>query len=859
VTFDPRRDWPALAAPEKLVVIDAEAPVAVLVGRYTAAGGKRDAPISSLVDRWQALGDPNDGLRSWGVNCVGTVWTLREGVDRILRNLAVNPYIRHLVLLGQDSKVFHPLEGVRAVLANGVDDTNRIRPLADQDDNVSRVFERDSLKVEAPVLDLVRERTAAWSDFLVDLRASGRQDEEMHAALAEWCGAGRPQRVAAAPPYDFESTGIDVSKWSTSRRKLPSGEPPAEASRIGPWRFGVAGTEDRSGGSAVCLRAEHDGGEVVTAKMETGTEPGSVLALRKLLGGVEASLWEGADDVPGLLVQVALVAGAAERAAEAVRRPDLPLRGALPRVDAAGERPTGGLSARKLELDSKVYLNLEADVVRGTVQIDGFAVGSGELLDAVEVQHVHRPGGVVQAAVEHFAPSFDPRREVALDHVLFLAVQMARAEMSVETGLYFQSEKLLSDEQSRNVDHHLVVGQRYRGTLDRIWPDALRGLHDEGLITITHKGRVAEAWCTQLHVPHAGEVQPPEALETDETGVANYRRQLLDAAGTDLADDEYTYGDRQCHYFGGREHPIDQLAEMVAYLAANPSRHATTQRWDPARDLEGSHGPCLALDVWGLRGGRLCTWQVARSHDYWGGMPMNVLGVAGAWLAPQAERLGVPAGSLTFLSVSNNFRIEDDLDKVRKLVASGAPVPGAQAAVPCSGGFELVTHAAEELAGRVRTAGAPARCRSFTGAAYDWDEDPACLSARLREFRGTDQWRLAAAHVAKAVGDPEGRRRASKALLLTHDPAGGVAVDHPLLALQFRNQLEDPATGDAFVHGCGVLVSEPDRPVDAARWSEHLAGLLASFSREVSDLAGRPARPGVLTLAMLGTEGEAGA
>lgn len=865
MTFDPRRDWPALAAPEKLVVIDAEAPVAVLVGRYTAADGKRDAPIPSLVERWRARCESPEGLRGWGVACIGTVWTLREGVDRILRNLSVNPHLRHLVLLGQDSKVFHPLEGMRAVLAGGVDEGNRVRPLPDQDENVAKVFLRDSLKVEAPVLELLRARTGEWGDFLVDLRSAGRGEEEMHAALAEWCGAGRPRRIALAPPYDFERTEIDPARWATSRRKLASAAPPEDVSRLGPWRFGIAESPDGPGGRVVCLRAEHDGGETVSAKLETGTEPGSVLALRKVMSRVERSLWEATGvweatgareaggDVAEVLVRVALMAAAAERAAEAIRSPGLSVRGALPRLAGADARPDEELSAGKLELDSKIYLNLEADVVAGTVRIDGFAVGSGEPLDAVEVRHVHRPGGVVQAAIEHFAGSFDPDRSVALDHVLFLAVQMARAEMAIETGLFFQSEKLLTDDGRRNVDHHLVVGRRHRGTLEEVWTGALRGLHDEGLITITHKGRVAEAWCTQLHVPDAGEVRPPEALETDEVGVANYRRQLLDAAGTDLAADEYTYGDRQRHYFGGRERPIDQLAEMVAFLREHPERHATTQRWDPARDLLGSHGPCLALDVWGLRAGRLCTWQIARSHDYWGGMPMNVLGVAGAWLAPQAERLGVPAGSLTFLSVSNNFRIEDDLEKVRKLIGgSAAPAPRAGGGVPGDGGFELETHVADELAGRVCTTGSPARSRGFGEAAYDWEADPAGLAARLRAFRGTDQWARAAAHVAKAVGDPEGRRRASKALLLTHDPVDGVAIDHPLLALQLRNQLEDRETGDAFVHACAVLVAEPGRPVDRQAWGEHLGGMLASFCREVSQASGRAARPGVLTLAVLG-------
>jgi hypothetical protein len=854
VTFDPRRDWPALAAPEKLVVIDAEAPVAVLVGRYTAADGKRDAPIPSLVDRWKALTDSQEGLRSWGINCIGTVWTLREGLDRILRNLAVNPHIRHLVMVGQDSKVFHPLEGMRAVLANGVDDANRIRPLADQDENVSKVFERDSLKVEPAVLELVRTRAGEWSDFLIDLRTAGRRDEEMHAALGDWCGASRPQRLAAAPPYDFEAAEIDVTKWATSRRKLGSGEPAPDVSRIGPCSFGVVEVEDGSGGRIVCLQARHDGGAVVTAKMETSTEPGSVLALRKLMSGVEASLWQAIDDVAELLVKVGLMAGAAERAAEAIRSPGLPVCGALPRRDGAGSRPNEALSAGKLELDSKVYLNLETDVVRGAVLVDCFAVGSGELLEAVEVQHVHRPGGVVRATVEHFAGSLDPDRAVALDHVLFLAVQLARAEMSVETGLCFQSEKLLTEEGRRNVDHHLVVGQHYRGTLAEVWPAALRGLHDEGLITITHKGRVAEAWCTQLHVPDAGGVLPPEALETDEIGVANYRRQLLDPA-TDLSADEYTYGDRQRHYFGGRDHPIDQLAEVVSFLEENPSRFATTQRWDPARDLRGSHGPCLALDVWGLRGGRLCTWQIARSHDYWGGLPMNVLGVAGAWLQPQAERLGVPAGSLTFLSISNNFRIEDDAEKVRKLIGGHLAAARERAKEdegPGRGGFELRTYVAGALAGRCRAVEGEALPWSASAdGGYDWSADPADLRARLREFRGTDQWDLAAAHVSKAVSDAERRRRASKALMLTHDPVDGVGVDHPLLALQLRNQLEDAAGGDAFVHGCGVLVSEPTHPVDLAAWGTHLTGLLASFCRDVARAAGRPVRPGAMTLAVL--------
>ncbi|MBL8630282.1 MAG: DUF4346 domain-containing protein [Rhodospirillaceae bacterium] len=61
-----------------------------------------------------------------GVAIAGRLYTVNLGIERMVQNIISNPRIRALVLCGKDSPVFHTAQGVRALLAQGVDGAHRI-------------------------------------------------------------------------------------------------------------------------------------------------------------------------------------------------------------------------------------------------------------------------------------------------------------------------------------------------------------------------------------------------------------------------------------------------------------------------------------------------------------------------------------------------------------------------------------------------------------------------------------------------------------------------------------------------------------------------------------------------------------
>lgn len=61
-----------------------------------------------------------------GVAIAGRVYTVNLGIEKIVRNVTANPRIRFLLLCGRESPVFHPGQGLRALLDAGITAERRI-------------------------------------------------------------------------------------------------------------------------------------------------------------------------------------------------------------------------------------------------------------------------------------------------------------------------------------------------------------------------------------------------------------------------------------------------------------------------------------------------------------------------------------------------------------------------------------------------------------------------------------------------------------------------------------------------------------------------------------------------------------
>lgn len=105
-----REGWPPL--PGDYSVLRARAPVAVC-----------SLNSSDLANRLNTLAPE-------GLAIVGTLHTENLGIERIIKNVTSNPYIRFLVLCGLDTQraIGHlPGQSLQSLFENGVDDRGRIR------------------------------------------------------------------------------------------------------------------------------------------------------------------------------------------------------------------------------------------------------------------------------------------------------------------------------------------------------------------------------------------------------------------------------------------------------------------------------------------------------------------------------------------------------------------------------------------------------------------------------------------------------------------------------------------------------------------------------------------------------------
>ena len=135
-----------------------------------------------------------------------------------------------------------------------------------------------------------------------------------------------------------------------------------------------------------------------------------------------------------------------------------------------------------------------------------------------------------------------------------------------------------------------------------------------------------------------------------------------------ISDDKqgfvYTYGNRLRAHFEG----IDQIQVAIDRLKnCTESRRSISVTWDPTVDTKVDEVPCMILVDLKIRGGKLYTTGLWRSHDIYGAWFPNAVGLT--YLTKYAaDQLGVEVGEITIHSISAHI-YEVNFDDAKKTLS----------------------------------------------------------------------------------------------------------------------------------------------------------------------------------------------
>lgn len=228
-----------------------------------------------------------------------------------------------------------------------------------------------------------------------------------------------------------------------------------------------------------------------------------------------------------------------------------------------------------------------------------------------------------------------------------------------------------------------TIPEGWRRGLNIIWRDGEEIADERGTKT-------REILALEVVVEDPRRDMIPDEYSWNRSRLEDYAEQLISG---DNPGFEYTYGERlRCWALPGYRNqiddnsrePVDQIEQIVRRLRRNPnSRRASAVTWIPPVDTKKEEVPCMMVDDFKIRGGRLHLAALFRSHDFAGAYPANLYGLT-RLLEYVAGRVGAEAGSITTVSCSAHI-YDHDWDWVAEIVGGAGLVveaAGAGKSVP---------------------------------------------------------------------------------------------------------------------------------------------------------------------------------
>lgn len=176
--------------------------------------------------------------------------------------------------------------------------------------------------------------------------------------------------------------------------------------------------------------------------------------------------------------------------------------------------------------------------------------------------------------------------------------------------------------------------------------------------------RIRELLSLQVVVEDPYQEMIPEEYSWNEERLEEYAHQLQCGENPGF---EYTYGERLRAWRLPGAVPLDQIDMAIQRLRKSPAtRRATAVTWIPPVDLSRDEVPCMIVDDFKLRNGRLHLAIFFRSHDFAGAYPANLYGLA-RLLEYAAHEVGARPGSISTTSASAHI-YEHDWDWVGEML-----------------------------------------------------------------------------------------------------------------------------------------------------------------------------------------------
>lgn len=180
------------------------------------------------------------------------------------------------------------------------------------------------------------------------------------------------------------------------------------------------------------------------------------------------------------------------------------------------------------------------------------------------------------------------------------------------------------------------------------------------------------------------EKKPAEWMTFGNSELMNYYETFF---GTGSGDGiKYTYGRRLFAYLvpgSGKKWEketrtaVDQIDNAIRHLKRAPhTRRAAAFTWSVGEDSFSGSPPCLTQITWNIRYGKLFQTAVFRSHDIFGGWPMNAFALR-ELQEKVSDAVNAKPGSMTIISNSahiygNNF---DQAGKILETYFTGKRTP----------------------------------------------------------------------------------------------------------------------------------------------------------------------------------------